>query len=134
MLCCEEAFLDSFSLSAFVVPIFGSLVVSDSEAVLSSVIGLAPDLMVFGVCVAFQILRLDEDEIEKCSPPSLSSLSSLAAILCSFLRPHPEIYDQENMNSTCQEENLTADFAFGPEACVFPFGSATEVVVESQLK
>ena len=35
---------------------------------------------------------------------------------------------------TTTRRNLTADFAFGPEPCVFPFGPAAKIVVESQLK
>ena len=79
-----------------------------------------------------------------------SPLSSPPATLCSFSRPRSKnkTNDQGWISfSTARSKtkqsifaklkkkrNLAADFALGPESCVFPLGATAEVVVETQLK
>ena len=83
------------------------------------------------------------------SPQFPSPLSSPPATLCSFSRPRSKnkTNDQgwisfstarsktkQSTFAKLKKRNLAADFALGPESCVFPLGATAEVVVEAQLK
>ena len=83
------------------------------------------------------------------SPQFPSPLSSPPATLCSFSRPRSKNKTNDqgwiSFSTACfktkqstfaklKKRNLAADFALGPESCVFPLGATAEVVVEAQLK
>ena len=81
-----------------------------------------------------------------------SPLSSPPATLCSFSKPRSKnktnyqgwisfltarAKTKQSTFAKLKKEgkkNLAADFALGPESCVFPFGATAEVVVITQLK